>query len=156
MVKHETCHIINNMDLVLLTQLLRQTAKIWKKHQWKHGWKQTHSMSVKKNKKQNIISNDWLWNSDQLTDGMQFKLTRSINHVTDCYEMPFRLELKDLWCGCQIKLKSNLNSEQVLFIKNHNCVLMDPPQTLQWTTGRAVFGLMVSAQLIAGRELAFS
>ena len=45
----------------------------------------------------------------QLTDVMQFKLTWSINHVIDHNEAPFRLELKDPWCGSQIKQKSNLN-----------------------------------------------
>lgn len=50
-----------------------------------------------------------LWELYQLTDGMQFKLTWSINHVMDHNETPFRLELKDPWCGSKIKQKSNLD-----------------------------------------------
>lgn len=87
----------------VFTMLSQCTARNRKRigvNMYGHVCKHRHARNISECEKKNLnpltLS---LWNLYQLTDGMLFKLTWSINHVMDHNETPFRLELKDPWCG---------------------------------------------------------
>lgn len=98
-VKHEPPFTGATM-FTMLSQCTTRNRKRIIVNMYGHVCKHRRAKNISKCEKKNLYPLTLsLWNLYQLTDGMLFKLTWSINHVMDHDETPFRLELKDPWCG---------------------------------------------------------